>query len=211
MTTGLPIVVLGATGRTGVQLVEQALSSGRHERALVRDVARLDATDRLSVVAGDPLIAEDVARVSEGARVVLSVLGHRGAFNETQETRRRGAQALVQALGSRPGMRVVAVASAGVLPGPGGRLRGEVDLPDQYRTIFEDQRAMYRTLAGSALDWLMVCPPNVSSGPVTGTGVWASEGWPHGGGSSITTGELARRALAAEPQCVRVGVADLAS
>jgi nucleoside-diphosphate-sugar epimerase len=61
MTT---IAVLGATGGTGREVVQQALAAGQSVRALVRTPEKLNLKhERLSVVRGDAHNADDVAAV----------------------------------------------------------------------------------------------------------------------------------------------------
>ena len=70
------ILVLGASGRTGRLVVEQALGHGHVVVAFVRDLARLPiAHERLTVIQGDVTVAADVARAVEGCDAVVSVLG----------------------------------------------------------------------------------------------------------------------------------------
>ncbi len=77
------IMVLGATGKTGTQIVRQALESGHDVAALVRDPARLAINDpKLKVVTGDVLDAASVERgLAGGYDAVISALGvfHSGA------------------------------------------------------------------------------------------------------------------------------------
>jgi putative NADH-flavin reductase len=71
------ILVLGATGRTGQQVVAQALERGHKVTVFVRDPARLNAaSDRLAVVIGD--VTRESAALVEAVRdndAVISALG----------------------------------------------------------------------------------------------------------------------------------------
>jgi putative NADH-flavin reductase len=54
-------VVFGASGRTGILLVQQALEAGHHVTAFVRTPSRLPIQhERLIVVAGDVMNRADV-------------------------------------------------------------------------------------------------------------------------------------------------------
>lgn len=90
----MQILLLGATGRTGHPVLLEALARGHHVTALVRDPARApldalvpDERDRLTLVTGSPLNADDVRRAlllaaADGGRgtadvVVISTLNAR--------------------------------------------------------------------------------------------------------------------------------------
>ena len=70
------VLVFGATGGTGKQLVQQSLSLGYKVTAFVRNPARLKISDNnLSVLKGDVLNAKDVEKAVKDHDVVLSALG----------------------------------------------------------------------------------------------------------------------------------------
>lgn len=70
------ILIFGATGGTGKQLVQQALSSGYKVTAFVRNPSGLEISDNnLSVFKGDVLNTEEVNKAVKNQDVVLSALG----------------------------------------------------------------------------------------------------------------------------------------
>lgn len=71
------VTLLGATGRTGRRVVDRAVAADHTVTALVRNSNGLDGADKLLVLRGDVRAAEDIARASDGADVVISVLGER--------------------------------------------------------------------------------------------------------------------------------------
>jgi putative NADH-flavin reductase len=69
------IAVLGATGRTGRWIVEEALRRGYAVNALVRDKSRLAIQhDDLSVIVGTPESKNDLTTTMAGCEAVLSAL-----------------------------------------------------------------------------------------------------------------------------------------
>jgi putative NADH-flavin reductase len=75
------LVVLGATGRTGRLVVEQALAAGHAVTALVRSPEKLAIRHSdLRVIAGYVTDAGDVARAMMGADAVISTLGGSGSL-----------------------------------------------------------------------------------------------------------------------------------
>ena len=70
------VLVFGASGATGRQLVGQALAEGHQVTAFVRNVSRLETrTGQLTVVVGDVAETTAVASAVEGQDGVLCALG----------------------------------------------------------------------------------------------------------------------------------------
>ncbi|MGG7451058.1 NAD(P)-dependent oxidoreductase [Plantibacter auratus] len=71
----MKLIIFGATGRTGIRLVEQALAAGHDVVAFIRNPAKLDLRhDRLRVVQGELTDAVAVEDVVRGADAVLATL-----------------------------------------------------------------------------------------------------------------------------------------
>ena len=71
----MKLTIFGATGRTGIHLVEQALAAGHDVVAFIRNPAKLDLRhDRLRVVQGELTDAVAVKDVVRGADAVLATL-----------------------------------------------------------------------------------------------------------------------------------------
>ena len=74
------LTVLGATGPTGTQLVEQALAAGHHVTALARSPEKLTITNpNLHVVQGDATDRAAVSQAMKRADAVISTLGAKGS------------------------------------------------------------------------------------------------------------------------------------
>src|SRR5438876_10489552 len=74
----MKLAIFGATGRTGIPLVEQALAAGQEVVALARTSSKLPIQHpKLTVIQGDVLNQADVEKVVQSCNAVLSVLGHR--------------------------------------------------------------------------------------------------------------------------------------
>ncbi|CAF2449579.1 unnamed protein product [Rotaria sp. Silwood2] len=74
------IIILGATGATGLQLVEQALARGYRVTAPVRNLKKLKHIENknLEVVQCDLMNPIDLAKHMKGRTAVLSALGYPG-------------------------------------------------------------------------------------------------------------------------------------
>ena len=74
---GKRILLLGATGRTGSLALEYALSQGLEVTVLVRNPAAITVrSDKLEVIEGSPLLADDVKNALVGCDAVVSALNN---------------------------------------------------------------------------------------------------------------------------------------
>src|ERR1700674_5233463 len=79
------VLIVGATGGTGRQLLAQALERGYVVTALVRDPATLSVEHpHLTVVRGDALDYSTVEKAVRGQDAVISALGHKRFFVPTR-------------------------------------------------------------------------------------------------------------------------------
>src|SRR5437588_2338714 len=77
----LRLLVIGATGGTGREIVQQALGQGHEVTAFVRDPAKLQIEHaNLRIVKGDVLDYTSVESAMRGQEAVLSALGHKRFF-----------------------------------------------------------------------------------------------------------------------------------
>src|SRR5262249_4358464 len=72
---GMKLFVLGATGRTGTEVVNLAITRGHKVTAFVRSPQKLRPADFLTVVRGDPQRQEMIAAALHGHDAVLSAIG----------------------------------------------------------------------------------------------------------------------------------------
>ena len=170
----MKLTVFGATGRTGMEVVRQALGAGHEVTAVVRDPARLPVHgDRLEVVTvPDVTDAEALRPYVEGRDAVLSGLGatgrHPGGIAEGS------VRAIVRAMESTDGTRrLITISAAPVGPVPEGEsFVGRRVLFPLIRAILKEVYAdLARSedeLRRSALDWTAVRPGNLANRPFTG-------------------------------------------
>jgi len=72
----MKLAIFGATGKTGIELVKQALEQGHVVTAFVRDPARLAIEDEgLTLVTGDVFDPASVAQAIQGQDVIICALG----------------------------------------------------------------------------------------------------------------------------------------
>ncbi len=166
----MKLLVFGATGPTGQQVVAQALRQGHELTVFVRNSAQLAVSDdRLRVVVGSvPDDADAIAAAVRGQDAVISALGVRSSLKSSSLIS-RSMQAIVPAM-ERNGVRRLIFTSAF---GVGDTRRDAPLLPRiMYRLlltdIFADKADGERYLRSSSLDWTLVYPVLLSNGPRTG-------------------------------------------
>jgi putative NADH-flavin reductase len=165
------LVVFGATGGTGREVVVQALAAGHEVTAVARRPEAFDLQhERLRVARGDVLDAASAAAAIAGHDAVASAVGprDRGPTRIYSE----GAANLVRGMRAAGVRRAVLVSAIGIDP--------EVDLPfpldlvmrfavrPMLRESYADALRMEDELRGSDLDWTIVRAPLLTKGPHTG-------------------------------------------
>jgi putative NADH-flavin reductase len=165
----MKLLVLGATGATGRELLVQALPAGHEVTAFVRNPAALDdLKSRLRVLTGDATSAADLAAALPGHDAVLSALGSGKSIRS--DIASRAATALTEAAEHSGVRRAVFLSAFGV----GGSLaQGSVMQRTLYgtvmRSLFADKAVADEVIRASALDWTLVYPVALTHGPATGT------------------------------------------
>jgi putative NADH-flavin reductase len=165
------LLLLGATGATGRQLLAQAREQGHEITALVRrpDTLIVD-TARLRIVIGD---ARDSAAVDDalaGMDAVLCALGTRSARSFfSSDLMTASMHALVPAMKRRSVGRLIVESALGVGASAGGApLSARLAFATALRQVGKDKARAEAYLRASDLDWTVVYPPSLTKGPLTG-------------------------------------------
>ena len=165
----MKLTVFGSTGRTGRELLAQALDQGHDVVACARTPTKLEgvAHARLRVVAGDVLDPASVADAIAGQDAVLFAVGT-GAQRTT--LREDGTRMVVEAMSKAGVRRLICLSSLGV-----GDSRANLSFFTKYvivsvflRHAFADHERQEAVVRRSALDWIIVRPPHLTDGPRTG-------------------------------------------
>ncbi len=69
------VVLYGATGMIGTRILKELLSRGHTVTAVARDPSKVGAQNSLTVVKGDMLDPDNIAKVAKGSDVVISSYG----------------------------------------------------------------------------------------------------------------------------------------
>jgi putative NADH-flavin reductase len=164
----MKLTVFGATGGTGQHLVDQALAAGHHVTAVVRDAARLSQAGhpRLEPVVADAMDAEAIVSSVTGRDAVVSALGPRpGAGGSVCSD---GARAIITAMRAAGTRRLIVVTASGHIvddgDGPASRFVVKPLLRRFLREGFADFARTDEAVSGSGLDWTIMRPPRLTDG-----------------------------------------------
>lgn len=166
------IAVVGATGRTGRLVVEQALARGYGVTALARRPQQsLPPDRRLSSLTVDVLDRERVIEGLYGVDTVISALGI-GTSREPTVTYSEGTANLLYAMGKQGINRIVVISAAPVGPQQDHAFfERHVVMPILERffgATYQDMRRMEALLADSDAAWTSLRPPRLLDKPPTG-------------------------------------------
>ena len=164
------LLVLGASGGTGREIVSQALERGLQVTAFVRERERLAVPqENLRIVQGDVAYRSCVAAAVAGQDAVISALGvgkplrHDAAVVD-------GIRNVIQAMHDQGLRRFIYLSFIGVgdsWKDAGWLLRIVARLP--LRCEVGDHESKEQLIRASRLDWTIVKAPKLTNGPYTGT------------------------------------------
>ncbi len=167
------IALFGASGQTGQAFLRKALANGFAVRALVRSPEKINQQSKhLTVIQGDVLNKQDVAKVVEGCDLVISLFGHVKGSPEWLQT--NGTKNIIAAMQAQKIKKIISL-SGGGLPFP------EKDQPKfvdkMIRTIMKivvpkilnDAIEHHKVLQNSGLDWIIVRGSRLNNETAKGT------------------------------------------
>ncbi|MFI0738868.1 NAD(P)-dependent oxidoreductase [Streptomyces sp. NPDC021100] len=154
----MKIVIFGAGGRAGRQVVAEATRRGHTVTAVVRDPSRhRDLPPGARVETGDVTDEAAVARLAAGHEVAVSAaVDLSGSAHDFFTTSTR---ALTAGLRTAGVPRLIVVGLASVLPGPSGTpLMDEPGYPNEHRPFYLAHAAGLDLLRTSPLTWTYAAP-----------------------------------------------------
>lgn len=175
-TSGAPrhhparVLIVGATGGTGRQLVRQALERGYAVTALVRNPSRLQVDHpQLTVIQGDVLDEHSVEAAMRGQEAVLSALGHKRFFYPTRILS-QGTRNILRAMETHGVRRLVCETSLGIGDSAGrlGLYFTLFVIPAILPFYFWDKTRQERMIAESNVEWVIVRPGVLTNGDKRG-------------------------------------------
>ena len=168
----MKILVFGASGGTGRELVRQGLAAGHQVSAFVRDPASFSATPGLQVIRGDVFDPEQVATAIQDQDAVFTALGARtlgpndllpkSSANIIAGMKRHGVRRLI-VLGAAGAYR-----DAGKYATPFRRFFLRLLKRTLLKYPFINSAIQQQQVEASGLDYTVVLPPRLTNGPAVG-------------------------------------------
>lgn len=166
----LRLLVIGATGGTGRELVQQALAQGHTVTAFVRDPAKLQIEHaNLRIAQGDVLDYPTVEAAMREQDAVLSALGHRRFLGPTR-IQSEGMRNILRAMAACDVPRLICETALGL-----GNSAGWLGLPGTFFMLpfvlpfyFWDKLRQEELIMASDRDWVIARPGMLTSGPARG-------------------------------------------
>jgi putative NADH-flavin reductase len=165
----MKILLLGATGKLGQQLLTQSLERDHLVTALVRTPAKITVTHpNLTVVAGDAINADNLSTVVKGKDAVISALGV-GDSLKSQGLLTAAVKALLPAMEQHDVRRLLFVSAFGVGPTLSqANFIQKIFFRYLLKDIYSDKGRGDEMIRHSKLDWTIIMPVKLTNGKATG-------------------------------------------
>jgi uncharacterized protein len=161
------ILVLGATGRVGSQIVTYALHDRHHVTVLVRTPEKIQIhNENLTIIQGNVLNKNDIALAMRGIDVVISALNTDGT-----NTLSESMPLIIEAMVKEGIKRIITIGTAGILQSrttPNSLRYQSSESKRKSTSAAEEHHKMYDILKQSNLDWTIVCPTYLPDGEKVG-------------------------------------------
>ena len=153
----MKLFVMGATGRTGQEVVQQAIARGHYVTAFVRSPESITLrNERLTVLKGNAMDENELSEAMQNHDAVISTLGPREVFRPGTLLH-DSALATTRAMNRSGVKRLVVLSAAAHFPGIPNRIASFV-----MRNHMRDSLAMEAIVQANGLDWTIARPPRLT-------------------------------------------------
>jgi putative NADH-flavin reductase len=167
----MKLAVFGATGGTGLQVVEQAVQAGHEVTVLARDPSKLGEL-KPRIIIGNVLEQADVNRTLEGAEAVICSLGTTSlgtTGNNPKDIVSTVTKNIIAGMKAKGIKRLMVVTSLGV-----GDSKDQVPFAFKMlmntllKGVMADKNVQEELVKESGLEYTIVRPGGLTNGPKTG-------------------------------------------
>lgn len=165
----MKIAILGASGKTGTALIEQALSAGHEIIGIARTPEKITSNDaRVTKRRGDAYDAQSVIDALEGAEAVITTVGKTDLKDKRINLSTAAHRAVVVGM-RKHGIRTLLVVSS-IGAARGVKRKGLVRNIYLFlrRKYYGDMHQMEQEVMASGLDAMLLRAPILVDEPVTG-------------------------------------------
>jgi putative NADH-flavin reductase len=163
----MKVVIFGASGKSGQEIVKQSLANGHQVTAFVRDPSSMDAeSESLQIISGDVLDPDAVTQAVAGQDAVICALGTNSLGKTT--LRSDGTGNMIRAMEDRQVKRLIVISAMGI--------------GDSWSTLSTSNKLFFNTVLRntkkdhelqevmvkkSSLEWTIVRPSGLTDDPLT--------------------------------------------
>lgn len=206
------ILVFGATGKAGLQIVRECLKAGHAVTAFTRQEQFPIQHPNLHVSTGTLNSQTAVIQAMSGQEVIVLAVGNRNYDDPTMVVFPL-ARLVVTALSST--QRLLVVSGSGLLLYDAKTLRRDLPgQPTQLTNQRADHWATYQYISPLDIDWTFLCPPRILDGDADGNYVLSTSYFPADGQPFITAGNIGhyvgQEIIDCQHRQTRVGIATTA-
>ncbi|MEW9674534.1 NAD(P)-dependent oxidoreductase [Ammoniphilus sp. 3BR4] len=161
------ILLLGATGRVGSQIVTYALHDRHHVTVLVRTPEKIQINnEKLTIIQGNVLNKDDIVRAMHGIDVVISALNTDGTTTLSESM-----PLIIEAMENEGIKRIITIGTAGILQSrttPDSLRYQSSESKRKSTRAAKEHHKVYDMLKQSTLEWTIVCPTYLPDGERVG-------------------------------------------
>ncbi len=169
----MKIVIFGANGLTGNELVKQALENGHNVTALVRNPSSIEIKhENLKVKQANILSVNSFENTFKGADVIISTVGTGASIKKARKATTiysDGYKNIVLAMRKYGIKRFIALLSVGTVPDPNEAAIHRVMIRPMLKGTYDDMRRAESFLATcNDIDWIGIRPLRLNNKSKTG-------------------------------------------
>ena len=167
----MKVLVLGATGGTGREILREAIAQGHSVVALVRSRGKAEGLAGAELVEGDARDESVLSRALIGCDAAISSLGTPMSPFKEVTLLSTATRALVRAMDGAKIRRLVCITGlgAGDSRGHGGFVFDTLIMPLFLRKVYADKDRQEAIVRASDLDWVLVRPVVLNDKPAKGS------------------------------------------
>ncbi len=163
----MKVLVVGAAGKTGRAVVEQAVAAGHAVTAFVHKADEYDGSN-VRIVEGDATNRADVDTAVRGQDAVIDTIGGKTPYKETT-LEASAANTIIASMQQNGVRRLVVTSMLGVGDGEANATIYERLLVSTFlRGADKDKSAMESAVESSGLDWVILRPAILTDDPAKG-------------------------------------------
>ncbi|MBN8204173.1 NAD(P)-dependent oxidoreductase [Bacillus sp. NTK034] len=161
------ILILGATGRVGSQIVTYALHDRHNVTVLVRTPEKIQINNKnLTIIRGNVLNNDDIVCAMQGIDIVISALNTDGTTTLSESM-----PLIIEAMENEGIKRIITIGTAGILQSrttPNSLRYQSSESKRKSTRAAKEHHKVYDILKQSTLEWTIVCPTYLPDGEKIG-------------------------------------------